>query len=242
MKEYQKIETVFERDPQTKKLLIGKFRNPTVEYLMNNNWLVTEKIDGTNIRVVWDGHTFSFYGRTDKATIPVPLLEKLKTMFDYKQEQVFEQMFGLKEVILFGEGIGEKIQCGTYGKEYKFLVFDIMINGKYLHLSDSLEICSKLNLETVPIWGSSLPFITLLELIIKGSSEMLQAVSELGGTKGNVEGFVLRPKMTVYDNNLDRVIVKLKFRDFKEKWWTRKTGYYTRPMPCAVRLYCYGMT
>ena len=34
---------------------------------------------------------------------------------------------------------------------------------------------------------------------------------------GNVEGFVVRPTETIYDNNLERVIVKLKFRDFKEK-------------------------
>ena len=40
MKEYQKIETVFERDTQTKKLLFGKFRNPTVKYLASNEWNV----------------------------------------------------------------------------------------------------------------------------------------------------------------------------------------------------------
>ena len=216
MKEYQKIETVFERDTQTKKLLFGKFRNPTVKYLASNEWNVTEKIDGTNIRVLWDGHKFSFGGRTDKAEVPKPLLEKLNSLFNYKQEQIFEQIFGEKEVIIFGEGIGEKIQCGLYGKEYRFLVFDIMINGKYLRLSDTIHICNQLSLETVPVWNDTMSLTDLLTAIWT-NDEIQRASSELGGESGNVEGFVVRPTETIYDNNLDRVIVKLKFRDFKEK-------------------------
>ena len=33
MKEYHKIETIFERDEKTKKLIMGKYRNPTIEFL-----------------------------------------------------------------------------------------------------------------------------------------------------------------------------------------------------------------
>ena len=54
MKEYHKIETLYERDEKTKKLIIGKFRNPTIEFLKDNVWQFTEKVDGTNIRVYWD--------------------------------------------------------------------------------------------------------------------------------------------------------------------------------------------
>ena len=43
LKEYHKIETLFERDEKTKKLIEGKFRNATVEYLKNNKWQFTEK-------------------------------------------------------------------------------------------------------------------------------------------------------------------------------------------------------
>ena len=39
-----------------KKLIEGKFRNECVEYLKDNDWIFTEKIDGTNVRVHWDGH------------------------------------------------------------------------------------------------------------------------------------------------------------------------------------------
>lgn len=52
--EYHKIETPFERDIQgTKKLIEGKFRNPAVEALKDSTWVWTEKIDGTNVRVIW---------------------------------------------------------------------------------------------------------------------------------------------------------------------------------------------
>lgn len=215
MREYQKIETVFERDPTTKKLIYGKYRNPTVEYLKNNTWWITEKIDGTNIRVVWDGHKFKFYGRTEKAVIQAPLLEKLNEMFNYEQEQVFEQMFGEKEVIIFGEGIGEKIQCGLYGKEYRLLVFDIMINNKYLQLDQAFAIAKELGLETVPtlLEGHDLEYAINF---IQGYLPIPPFVSKVNGSSSPIEGVVARPILTLYDNNFDRVLVKIKVRDFKE--------------------------
>ena len=40
----------------SKDLIVGDFRNETVEYLKDNKWVFTHKIDGTNVRVFWDGH------------------------------------------------------------------------------------------------------------------------------------------------------------------------------------------
>lgn len=73
MREYHKIETVFERSTDGDKCLqLGKFRNPTVEFLKDLPWQFTEKLDGTNTRVYWDGHRISYGGRTDRAQMPVP--------------------------------------------------------------------------------------------------------------------------------------------------------------------------
>ena len=53
MVEYNKIETVFNRDTTgTKKLIRGDWRNEAVEYLKDSKWQFTEKFDGTNIRVI----------------------------------------------------------------------------------------------------------------------------------------------------------------------------------------------
>ena len=100
MKEYHKIETLFERDMEgNKKLIEGKFRNESVEYLKDNRWIFTEKIDGTNVRVHWDGHKVSFGGRTDNAQMPTPLLTKLEELFKGNtNEEIFEQKFGVTEV------------------------------------------------------------------------------------------------------------------------------------------------
>ena len=112
MRKYEKIDTVFARDVEgTKKLMSGIFRDPTIEYLAYLDWDWTEKVDGTNIRVYWDGHQITFGGRTDNAQIPADLVTKLNELFmNDAAEELFEQTFGEKEVILFGEGYGRKIQ------------------------------------------------------------------------------------------------------------------------------------
>ena len=68
MTEYHKIQTVFLRDPATKMrtLLDGQWALPEFEYLARNPWYFTEKIDGINIRVVFDGESVSFGGRTPR--------------------------------------------------------------------------------------------------------------------------------------------------------------------------------
>lgn len=92
MVEYNKIDTIFERDVNgTKKLIPGKFRSPTVEFLADNQWTWTEKIDGTNIRVHWDGHKVEFGGRTERAQIPAPLVNYLNETFGgVENEELFE--------------------------------------------------------------------------------------------------------------------------------------------------------
>lgn len=105
MTTYNKIDTVFERDINgTKKLIEGKFRNETVEFLANVEWEFTEKIDGTNIRIHWDGHKIEFGGRTEKSQIPAQLVNKLSEIFlNNETEELFEQKFGEADVILFVE-------------------------------------------------------------------------------------------------------------------------------------------
>lgn len=45
MREYHKIETVFERSTDGNKYLqLGKFRNPTVKFLKDLPWQFTEKL------------------------------------------------------------------------------------------------------------------------------------------------------------------------------------------------------
>ena len=135
MRTYEKIETVFNRDTVgTKKLILGNFRNETVEFLKDVEWMFTEKVDGTNIRICWNGHRVEFRGRTDNAEIPKPLLSALNEIFGTSEtEELFEQTFGEKNVILFGEGYGGKIQGvgGGYSPNETFILSDVLIDENY---------------------------------------------------------------------------------------------------------------
>src|SRR6185437_5475217 len=53
--EYHKIETLYERDADTFKVIPGALKNRT--YGLLKTWVWTEKVDGTNIRAIW--HPFA---------------------------------------------------------------------------------------------------------------------------------------------------------------------------------------
>lgn len=206
---YNKIETVYNRDIEgTKKLIEGSFRNETVEYLKDNIWIWTEKIDGTNIRVHWDGHKVEFGGRTDKAQIPNHLLERLEELFGGNDnEELFEQMFGEKEVYLFGEGYGPKIQKvgSQYRDDVDFILFDIMINGNYQPREVMEQIAKALGIDCVPI---------ILEGSIQHAIDFvkIKPISTIGNAP--MEGLVGRPKLELRDRTNNRLIVKVKVCDF----------------------------
>ena len=213
MIEYIKIETPFERDTEgSKKLIEGKFRNPTIEYLKNNKWLCSEKIDGTNIGIVWDGHKVSFQGRTERAQIPTPLVNKLNELFGGTiNEEMFEQKFGEMNVILFGEGYGPKIQKGggLYRDNVSFILFDVYLSDQNLWLKrDAVEDIAK-------SFG-----IDVVDIVLTGT---LQEAIDFVKTKpkshigtANMEGLVCRPTVELLDRMGRRVITKIKVCDFAE--------------------------
>lgn len=209
MKEYQKIEAIFERDTAgSKKLIIGKFRNPAIQYLANTQWVFTEKIDGTNIRIAWDGHKITFGGRTDRAQIPAHLVNKLNEMFgDVATEELFEQLFGEKEVILFGEGYGAKIQNGgLYRDDVSFILFDIMVGGIMLERENVEAVARALSIDVVPI---------ILRGTINEAIEYVQAHPKSTIGVAPMEGLVGRPAVELRDRAGNRIIVKVKVCDFE---------------------------
>ncbi len=209
MIEYNKIETLWKRDMEgTKKLLEGEFRNPTVEFLKDNIWQFTEKIDGTNIRVYWDGHKVQFGGRTERAQIPAHLVNYLNSVFGTNEaEQIFEEKFGETPVVLFGEGYGPKIQNGgNYRADVSFIMFDVLIAGNYQPRESVEDIAKAFGVDIVPIIFEG----TIQEGVdfVKGHPD-----STMGTAK--MEGLVGRPKVEMRDRCGKRVIVKIKWEDFK---------------------------
>ncbi len=82
--EYHKIETLFDRDG---KFVVTRLRNPV--YGQFKKWHVTEKIDGTNIRVtLTEEGKVVLGGRTDAAQIPADLIQYLYETFPCRQDAV----------------------------------------------------------------------------------------------------------------------------------------------------------
>ena len=209
MKEYEKIETIFVRDEKTKKLNENIYRNETIQFLKDIEWEFTEKIDGTNIRIYWDGHKVSYFGRTDKAQMPTQLMNKLIELFGGNiNEEMFEQKFGATPVMLIGEGYGAKIQKGggDYRQDNNFILFDVCINNKYLSRDNVNDIANYFGIESVPVIFSG--------NLQKGIDFVKTKPNSTIGT-AKMEGLVARPKVELYDKNGNRLIVKIKVCDFE---------------------------
>ena len=210
MREYPKIETIFNRDTEgTKKLIFGTYRDETVKYLRFNDWQFTEKIDGTNISVEWDGHAVSFPGRTERAQIPKHLLEYLeKTFLTTEAEELFEQTYGDKNVILYGEGYGAKIQNGgNYRSDASFILFDVLIGDNWQEREWVEKTAKMFGIDVVPV-----VFVGSLE---EGVDYVMEHHPSTIGT-AMMEGIVGRPMVEMRDRLGKRIIVKIKWEDFKE--------------------------
>jgi hypothetical protein len=209
MIEYHKIEGLYARDMEgTKQLIEGVFRNPAVEFLKDNTWQFTEKIDGTNISVCWDGHAVTFNGRTEKAQIPAHLVNFLTATFGTSEaEQIFEEKFGETPVILFGEGYGPKIQSGgAYRPDVSFILFDVLISGNWQPRSSVEDIAKAFGIDVVPI---------IFEGTIQEGVDFVKTKPKSTIGTANMEGLVGRPKIEMRDRCGKRVIVKIKVADFK---------------------------
>ena len=120
-------------------------------------------------------------------------------------EVLFEQKFGDKEVYLFCEGYGGKIQNGAYTCETRLIGYDIMIGDIYLDKYISQQIFNEIGIDCVPF----IEFNNLNEAIeyVKTNRKSIQCPND------NIEGLVCVPKQRIYDHMGNRIIVKIKGRD-----------------------------
>jgi ATP-dependent RNA circularization protein (DNA/RNA ligase family) len=211
MTEYHKIQTVFKRDPATKHktLLEGEYSLPEFEYLADNKWIFTEKVDGTNIRVYYQGGKITYAGRTDKAEVPPRLLERLNDRL-LPQVDRFGEIFHDADVCLYGEGYGAKIQKGGshYRPDQDFVLFDVKVGDWWLLRPDVEDVANNLGIDVVPVVGEG----TLLEMVE-------QAKAGIPSTWGDfqAEGYVARPAVELKTRSGDRLITKIKCRDFAHR-------------------------
>jgi hypothetical protein len=212
MKEYHKIQTVYKRDPATnhKTLLEGDYSLPEFEWLAGNEWVFTEKVDGTNIRVMCDAATVTFGGKTDAAQIPAKLVARLQERF--ATADVFRTVFGENaSVCLYGEGYGAGIQKGgVYRPDQDFVLFDVKVGDWWLQREDVEDVAAKMGLDVVPVIGRG-TLADMVEITRKGFT----TTWALHGSTTIAEGIVARPATELRTRSGERLITKIKHSDFR---------------------------
>ena len=207
MTTYHKIQSLFKRDPATKnkRFLMWEFSCPEFEYLQNTDWVGTEKIDGTNIRIYGKNRAGFIAGRTDNAQIHSGLYAHLETVRDKLMSSDLPE-----DIVLYGEGYGAKIQSGDHyiPDGQSFALFDVMINGNYQPRESVEDIAGKLSIPVAPIINA----MSLAEWV--NAIESGHYRDSLLHKFARNEGVVLRPSTELQTRTGDRVITKLKFKDF----------------------------
>jgi hypothetical protein len=208
MSEYHKINTIFKRDMsrKDKPLIMGDWSEDVFGYLADNVWVATEKVDGTNIRVMVDpAFGVSFGGRTDAAQIPAKLVARLQERF-LPQADKLQETFS-EGAVLYGEGYGASIQKGggNYRADQDFVLFDVRVGDWWLERTNVEGIAKTFGLDVVPMVG------------VGTLHDMVEAVRT--GMKSRwgdfiAEGIVARPRVELKSRGGHRIIAKIKHRDF----------------------------
>jgi hypothetical protein len=236
MSEYVKINSLWKRQGwyfgQDKKnspdyqkgrqsFIIGDYACP--EFGNIKYWNITEKVDGTNIRISLKLYGLSdkpprveFAGRTDKATIQPNLLRYLQDKFSVDlvakacgfyspQPEMNKETY----VMLYGEGYGSNIQAAgpNYRKDPSFILFDVVIGNHWLNRESVKDIASKLDVPCVPDYG----LMTEDEVIDFVKQKSASTCSEKTQT---MEGIVARSEPMVYFRDGRLIMFKLKCNEF----------------------------
>jgi hypothetical protein len=209
---YHKINSLYKRDERGQ--FTGEFSQPEFEYLYRDDWVLTEKVDGTNIRIGYDADTDAsnivIGGRTENSQIPATLIPKL----DVIGKRLWESDIWYDgdencNVTLYGEGYGARIQKG--GGNYNpdgvdFVLFDVLIGDFWLQRPDVESVAAQLEIETVPVVATS-------------SLEEAETFIEEGFSSAwgdfPAEGVVATPLVPLRTRRGDRIITKLKTKDYR---------------------------
>lgn len=205
MNEYVKINTIWKRDERGR-IIEGDYATPELAYLAGTDWEWTEKVDGTNVRVGWNGSTVEFGGRTANAQMPTKLVAALRDLFS--DTSMLSEVFGESEAVLYGEGYGAGIQGGggNYSPSQTFVLFDVTVGPWWLRREDVTDVAGKLGLRTVPIIGRG---------TLQWASDQAKAslTSDWGAFAS--EGLVGRPAVDLFSRKGERVMAKIKTKDFR---------------------------
>jgi hypothetical protein len=219
MKTYPKINTIFERDlTKSKKkppIILGTWSEPEFEYLKDSQWDGYEKLDGQNIRIQFypnRGERF-VKGKEDAAKFFEGVEELLKAIFTVELlSKVFPTKEKEYEVCLYGEVYGAGVPALDkpgkipYSDYINFSLIDVKIGNWWLSKESVSNIANDLNLNATQIAFKG-TLIQAIEFVKKGFKSLVN-------NDVDAEGLVLFPALQLYNRKGERIVTKLKTKDF----------------------------
>jgi len=178
-----------------------------------------EKIHGSSSHIAWNGKELTFFaGGANHA--------HFLSLFNVPDlTEKFTNHFGTMSVTIYGEVYGGSMQkmSATYGKELKFIGFDVQMNeNTWLNVPNAEQvIVERMGLEFVPYVEIS---TDLAEIDAARNAFSVVAVRRGCGDGHKREGIVLRPLREMVESNGDRVICKHKNDEFGETATPRKVS------------------
>lgn len=204
--EYPKIQTVWKRDERNV-VVVGDYSTPELQYLADKDWIWTEKVDGTNIRLHWNGTDVTVGGRTDNAQVPALLISNLGPILD---PSLWSKTFpDADDVTVYGEGYGAKIQSGgQYRADQTVIVFDVLVGRWWLSEANVADVAQNLGLDVVPAIGT----FTLKQAWHRTTTDALRS----HWPDARIEGLVGRPAVDLFNRRGERIMVKVKVKDWTD--------------------------
>ncbi len=227
VREYPKIDTLFDR---YENFAVNTERIRRPEFLVPKGFIVTEKIDGTNIRVSLEQErpdypavelrgdwAVRFYGHHEKSQMPPFLLEYLQETFTLDKMKALWRGPGEAEypIVLYGEGYGAKIQSGgDYRRDgdVSFRLFDVLIGESWLRRVDVESVATQLYILPVPYVHLGLLPIEVIVAEVKAG--IPSVVANVEGVPRISEGVIAFTDPPLFNSRGKRLTFKLKTADF----------------------------
>ena len=211
-KKYPKINTIWKRDENTHKILTEQFSRK--EFKALDLWEISEKMDGTNIRVFFRPHEnkITFEGRHDDSDIPRYILEELHKIFN--TQSLLKCFDKGEEIVLYGEGYDNRIGNILYNIDTGFMLFDVLVDDWWLERDNVHDVAVKLNIPHVPSFG----LMTTYDAIsfVKDGMAKGYVKSHINGRSDVIpEGIVARSVPLMLFRDHTPVMWKLKVRDYE---------------------------
>jgi RNA ligase (TIGR02306 family) len=179
--------------------------------------VVTEKVHGTNCRIgIVEGEVMAGSKALRRYAPVNGPLESSLYWFPYSLNPVKTLLSelaaeGHKQVVLYGEVYGSKVQSFTYGLVGKlgFRAFDLLVDGKYAGWDEFKRLCDAHAVPFVPLVGEGPFSLAYVRQLSKGETLVP------GAEGSNIrEGVVVKPVVERTDPKIGRVILKYLSDDY----------------------------